>query len=132
MSTGRRIPSLLASMLVCGALALTACGGGADPAPPAATGGSAAAVPPDDCAGAGERVRDHLKSAQVRSVAVQGQCTSVVVATSLGDGDSAAAQRLCDTAAEVAYSGDVNTVTVLAGSGAELAVGISGAKCLAG
>ncbi|MBV1855567.1 hypothetical protein [Catellatospora tritici] len=75
-------------------------------------------------------MKDHLKSAEVRSVVVQGQCTSVVVATTLGDNDAAAAQRLCDAAAEVAYSGDVNSVSVLAESGMELAIGVSGAKCL--
>ncbi len=61
---------------------------------------------------------------------VVGQCTSVVVATTLADTDDAAAQRLCESAAEVAYTGDVNSVSVLAGSGVELAIGIPGAKCL--
>ncbi len=113
------------------ALGLTACGDEADTAPPAAAGTSAAVLPPDSCDGAGDRVKNHLSSAEVSSVVVNGQCTSVVITTTLGDDAAAAALRFCESAAEIAYTGDVNAVTVLAASGAELAIGISGAKCMA-
>ncbi|GIF96335.1 hypothetical protein [Catellatospora citrea] len=131
MRSHSRTTSLLAAVALGASVALTGCGGEADTPPPAATGASAAAQPPDSCGGVGDLVKDHLKSAEVRSVAVNGQCTSVVVGTSLGDEDDATALRLCESAAEVAYTGDVNAVTVLAASGAELAIGISGAKCMA-
>ncbi|MEU7825538.1 hypothetical protein [Catellatospora sp. NPDC049111] len=130
MRTRSRSISLLASTILGLTLGLTACGDEADPAPPAAAGTSAAA-PPDSCGGAGDRVKDHLNSAEVSSVAVNGQCTSVVITTTLGDDAATAALRFCESAAEVAYTGDVNAVTVLAASGAELAIGISGAKCMA-
>ena len=54
-----------------------------------------------------------------------------MITTTRGDDASADALRLCESAAEVAYTGDVNAVTVLAASRAELAIGISGAKCMA-
>ncbi len=39
-------------------------------------------------------------------------------------------QDTCDAAAEVAYTGDVNSIRVLSTTGAELANGITGARCL--
>ncbi|WP_155375374.1 hypothetical protein [Catellatospora vulcania] len=126
-----RTTTLLAPAILCLALGLTACGDDADPAPPAANGASASAPPADSCGGAADRVKEHLDNAKVSSVVVNGQCTSVVITTTLGDDANADALRLCESAAEVAYSGDVNAVTVLAASKAELAIGISGAKCMA-
>ena len=67
---------------------------------------------------------------EVDKVVVEGQCTSAVVRTTLGDQASETARQLCDTAAEVAYVGDINAVTVLGSSGRELAIGIAGMKCL--
>jgi hypothetical protein len=84
----------------------------------------------DECGAAADRVRKHLKFSEVEKVVVQGQCTSVVVQTNLGDEAFGAAKQVCETAAEVAYAGDVNSVTVTARSGMELATGISGMKCL--
>lgn len=130
MRTAKRTTFLLASILLCGTPSLTACSRRSDPPSPPVNGASTPALPPDPCAGIANLVKDHLNSPEVRSVVVQGQCTSLVVATTLGDNNNDTAQRLCDTAAEVAYSGDVNSVSVLAGSGKELAIGISGAKCL--
>ena len=73
-------------------------------------------------------------SGAVTGVTVVGQCTSAVVATSLSAGSdgSAAATAICEQAAPIAYAAqDVNTITVKASTGAELAVGIKGASCVA-
>lgn len=77
------------------------------------------------------KVKSHLGSPpEVRSVRVVGGCTSVEILTTLGGGDSAAATRLCTSAAEVAYSKHTNGLTVLSAAGKELAVGIAGASCI--
>ncbi|GAA2397980.1 hypothetical protein Cme02nite_06460 [Catellatospora methionotrophica] len=131
MKPRSRTTTLLTSTILCLVLGLTACGDEADPAPPATAGTSAAGEPTDSCGGAADRVKDHLDSAKVGSVVVNGQCTSVVITTTLGDDAGADAVQLCESAAQVAYTGDVNAVTVLAASTRELAIGIAGAKCMA-
>ncbi|GIM92878.1 hypothetical protein Ato02nite_046710 [Paractinoplanes toevensis] len=75
-------------------------------------------------------MREHLTSSDVRTVTVNGQCTNVTIDTGLGDDDTATGRQICETAVEVAYTGDINSVTVRSGSGAELSVGIPGMKCL--
>jgi hypothetical protein len=83
-----------------------------------------------DCGDVAETVRAHLSADRVDTVTVIGQCTTVEVATRLSDEDSEAGVELCDAAAEVAYTGDINSVRVLSATGAELANGIPGAPCL--
>ncbi|GIF25627.1 hypothetical protein BJ973_003905 [Actinoplanes tereljensis] len=95
-----------------------------NPAAPEASSGIAG------CDDAAATVQKHLTSSDVRTVTVNGQCTNVTVDTGLGDDDTVGGRRICETAAEVAYTGDINSVTVLSGSGAELSVGIPGMKCL--
>jgi hypothetical protein len=82
------------------------------------------------CGDAATTVRKHVTSSDVRAVTVNGQCTNVTLDTGLGDDDTAGGRQICETAAEVAYTGDINSVTVLSRSGAELSVGIPGMKCL--
>lgn len=94
----------------------------------------AASVPAsvqDACGTAAETIKQHLQPSKVDSVKVQGQCTSVVIQTALDDEATETARQLCETAAEVAYTGDINSVAVLGKSGRELAIGIVGMKCLA-
>jgi hypothetical protein len=52
---------------------------------------------------AAETVKQHLKSARSRAVTVEGQCTTVVVATMLTDDGAVAGNQLCEAAGEVAY-----------------------------
>ncbi|MET8002214.1 hypothetical protein [Nonomuraea glycinis] len=85
----------------------------------------------DPCGGNAEKVKKRVRQAQVRSVTVAGQCTSLSIETTLGDEESATAKEICDAAAEVAYSGDTNAIRVLGASGRELSIGIAGASCLA-
>lgn len=92
---------------------------------------SATAAPaPDSCGKTADTVKQHVQQPEIRSVTMQGQCTLVSIKTTLGDGDSGTAKEICDSAAEVAYSGDTNSITVQGRSGKELSVGITGAHCL--
>jgi hypothetical protein len=85
----------------------------------------------DPCGGNAEKVRKKVRQAQIRSVTMEGQCTSLSIETILGDDESGTAKKICDSAAEVAYSGDTNAIRVLGASGKELSVGIINAPCLA-
>jgi hypothetical protein len=85
--------------------------------------------PAADCPGVVDTVRDHLGS-QTVTVEVTGQCTTVVILTPLTDADGDEAVELCNTAAEVAYTGDINSIRVLSASGDELSQGVANLKCL--
>jgi hypothetical protein len=82
------------------------------------------------CGPAAVTIKQHLSTPEVGEVVVQGQCTSAVIRTNLADDAGETARQLCETAAEVAYTGDINAVTVLGKSGRELAIGITGMKCM--
>lgn len=113
-------------------LALAGCSAAEPPAPAPPVVTQPAPDPAEtltDCGDVAETVRTHL-SDRVETVTVSGQCTTVEVRTRLSDEDSAAGVELCDAAAEVAYTGDINSVRVLSATGAELANGIAGARCL--
>lgn len=125
--------SLLAATTLCGALLLTGCGGGDEDTPttpPAGASTQASGPAEAPCGEVADTVKKHLNSPDVTSVTVVGQCTLVVVETTLGDGDTAVARRLCDRAGEVAYTGDVNAVAVKSRADTELSNGITGMKCL--
>jgi len=130
VTSRKRATTLLAVLLGAG-LVLSGC---AEDKPDGATAIPAAAptdaAEENDCGAVPATVEKHLNSSDVDSVVVQGQCTSVVVATKLDDEDVATARQLCDTAGEVAYTGDINAVSVLSASGEELSNGITGMKCL--
>ncbi|MEU8038120.1 hypothetical protein [Streptosporangium sp. NPDC049078] len=131
MLTGRTKSLLTATMLGC-ALLLSGCGGGDadDPAPP--TGAATQAPEPSGatCDQAADTVKNHLNSPDVTSVTVVGQCTLVVVETTLGDDDTTAARQLCERAGEVAYTGDINAISVKSRSDVEISNGITGMKCI--
>ena len=138
-SSGR----ILGVMLVmAGALAACSSSPASDGAPnggdgiaPLMTGGVAprltdAPAKGADCGSAADAVKDHVQSDKIQSVTVVGQCTLIVIETSLDDEDEATAKQICESAAEVAYTGDVNGIAVKSSTGAELSQGITGAKCL--
>jgi hypothetical protein len=106
--------------------------GSPSPNPPPGVGQSTTAAPaPNSCGETAGKVKQHARQSEIESVTMQGQCTLVSIRTTLGDGESSTAQKICDSAAEVAYSGDTNSISVLGRSGKELSVGIAGATCLA-
>ncbi len=133
MMSARNGRTLRVAAMLCGMLALAGCGG-EEPTtpimPPAGASTQAPAPAEVPCGTVAETVKDHLKSSDVVSVTIVGQCTSLVVQTTLGDDDTAGARQLCERAGEVAYTGDVNSVAVHARSGAELSMGIAGMRCL--
>lgn len=85
----------------------------------------------DSCGDTAGKVRDQLSRPEVQAVEVEGQCTTVSITTTLADSDSATAKQLCDAAAGVAYSGDINSIRVLGKSTKELAVGLPNVPCIA-
>jgi hypothetical protein len=109
------------------ALALSACSGDDD----TSTRPTNQATAADDCGGKGMTVTQHLARAEVTNVEVIGQCTTVSIETTLADSDSSAAKQICDSAAELVYTGDTNSIRVESNSGKEIAMGIASAKCLA-
>jgi hypothetical protein len=114
-----------AAMLM--AMSIAGCSNADNPEPTAAL--PSATV--QNLCGAAENIKQHLASADVQTIDIVGQCTSLTIRTTLNDDASEAATKLCEKAAEIAYTGDVNAVTVLGATGRELAIGISGMKCLA-
>ncbi|MFI7541534.1 hypothetical protein [Actinoplanes sp. NPDC049599] len=129
--TTRKSATLLVALILSTGAVLSGCAEEAKPdgatAIPAAKPTEEAA---DGCGDAPAKVKKHLNDSAVESVIIEGQCTSIVVATKLADEDVATARKLCDTAGEVAYTGDINSVSVLSASGEELSNGITGMKCL--
>ncbi len=76
-------------------------------------------------------VKQHLASrTDIVSVTTEGGCHDATIVTSLGPTDSTAGLAICDSAAEVAYTGDISSITVLAASTKELAIGIKGQPCI--
>ncbi|MGX6602243.1 hypothetical protein ACWKSP_08945 [Micromonosporaceae bacterium Da 78-11] len=118
---------MLGALLLAGSASLAGCSGN-EPAPPGTAVVTPAGAP--DCGGVAAVVKDHLRSPDVLAVSVDGQCSNVVVDTGLADEDTAGGKRLCDAAAEVAYTGDTNAVTVHSKAGTEISIGVAGAKCL--
>lgn len=64
------------------------------------------------------------------SVTTEGGCHDATIVTTLDPGDSATGLAICDSAAEVAYTGDISSITVLAANNKELAIGIKGQECI--
>jgi hypothetical protein len=75
-------------------------------------------------------VKQHLARPDVVSVTTEGGCHDATIVTSLGPADSAKGLAICDSAAEVAYTGDISSITVLAANNRELAIGIRGQPCI--
>jgi hypothetical protein len=136
-----------AALAVAGAVAIAGCGGGssiqspasstASPAPAAPTAPASAAATAATGSGSGDcgeataaLVAKHLARADVVSVTTEGGCHDATIVTSLDPSDSATGLAICDSAAEVAYAGDISSITVLAANNKELAIGIKDQQCI--
>jgi hypothetical protein len=145
-STVRIVPALVSLVVL---VATAGCGGSATSSPAPATGPAAtspAAAPATDvpssgapsadagvggCPGAlATTIKDHVGSSAVSAIQIIGGCTMASIETSLARTDAKAGLDICDKAAEVAYTDDVNSISVESGDGKELAVGIKGAPCI--
>jgi hypothetical protein len=127
------------ALAVAGAIAIAGCGGGsstqspssstASPAPAAATAATGAGA--GSCGEAtAALVKKHLARPDVVSVTTEGGCHDATIVTSLGPSDSVKGLAICDSAAEVAYAGDISSITVLAANNKELAIGIKDQPCI--
>ena len=128
------------ALAVAGAVAIAGCGGSgtqspsantATPAPAAATATAATGAGSGDCGEAtAALINKHLARADVVSVTTEGGCHDALIVTTLQASDSKTGLAICDSAAEVAYTGDISSITVLAANDKELAIGIKGAPCI--
>lgn len=116
--------------LVISAAMLSGCSATDTATPPAETATDQKAAAPADCGDAATKVKEFVASSEIRSVTVNGQCTNVTIDTELDDDNTADGKQICEAAGKVVYTGDINSVTVLSKSGAELSIGIDGARCL--
>lgn len=83
-----------------------------------------------DCGGAeAATVKAHLTSTAITKVTVDGGCHEINIATSLGK-DVAAGLAICDSAAEVAYTGKILSLRVESATNVELAIGAKGSQCI--
>ena len=147
----RALPSrLAAAMLLVIVVAMVAtCGGAAGTSSsatsqaPASTAPAASSAAPAASSGAGAGagagscgeatallVKQHLTSPDVVSVTTEGGCHDATIVTSLGDSDAAKALAICDSAAVIAYAGDLSSVTVTGASTKELSIGVKGQPCI--
>lgn len=148
MSVPMRRVRILAPLLVIAGVAVAACGGsaatpvassaatsGPATAAPAATSASTAAPATADagtggCATDTTAVRAHIGGTAVTSITVIGGCHQLSIETSLDTTDVKGGLAICDKAAEVAYTGGINAITVDAANGRELATGLDQLTCL--
>lgn len=89
----------------------------------------APASPAGACGSVAADVRQRPARPGVQGVTVERQCTTVVAATTLSDGDAQQARRLCEPASATAYTGGITDIVVLGGSRKELARGGNGSTC---
>ena len=134
--TGRRI-SLCAALILllagCGGTSSAGSTGTAGAAAPATTAGVAAttteaATAEADC-DAAKTVQDAVHDSHITKISVDGGCSQVAIETSLVNGaagSGAAARKICEAAAKVAYVGNLSSVTVTATDKHELAAGEKG------
>ncbi|MFC9659678.1 hypothetical protein ACFVJ5_05525 [Nocardia sp. NPDC127606] len=108
------------------------CGSDSSDAVTTAETSAAAIRPTDEACGDTDRIEDAVSEFGVTGISIAGQCTTVVIATTLADDSSGAdtAHRICRAAAAVAYTNDITSISVTAADGSELSVGIEGASCI--
>ncbi|MFE9787736.1 hypothetical protein ACFYO7_20375 [Nocardia salmonicida] len=126
--------SALRWFAVCAALGMSAaCASTSDTSTGVpASASSTASQPTGDGCGDVDQIRNAVSEFAITRVSITGQCTAVNIETNLADDLTSAqtALRICTAAATVAYTEDVNSVSVASADGSELAVGIKGARCI--
>lgn len=76
-------------------------------------------------------IAQHLAArTDIVSVTTQGGCHDALIITKLIATDVERGLEICDAAAEVAYQGDITSITVLAADSTELSIGIKGQDCI--
>ncbi|MEU4651640.1 hypothetical protein [Nocardia fluminea] len=123
----------LRQIAVCAALCVVAgCGSGSSDTAPTSELPAAARGPAAEVCGDTDRIEDAVSEFGVTGISIVGQCTTVVIATTLADDPSGAdiGHRICSAAAAVAYTDDITSISVTGAAGSELAVGIEGASCI--
>jgi hypothetical protein len=100
---------------------------------PGATTASADATPVVTASASGQAdcdaastVQEHVKDSHITKITVDGGCSQVSIETTLTSGANGTARKICDSAAEVAYVGNLSSVTVVGPDGHELAAGQKG------
>ena len=116
--------------LLTGAAVLSGCSATDTAAPPADNAKDQRVTVAAGCGDAATRIKEFVAGGEIRTVTVNGQCTNVTIDTGLADDDTAGGKQICEAAGKVAYTGDINAVTVRSESGTELSTGIDGARCL--
>lgn len=125
-------------------LAIAGCGPAASSAPatsapsvaaPVATGAASSIGTGSGAGDCGEAtavlIAQHLATrTDILSVTTEGGCHDALIITKLAAADVAKALEICGAAAEVAYDGDISSITVLAADSTELSIGIKGQDCI--
>ncbi|TCJ93798.1 hypothetical protein [Nocardia alba] len=123
----------LRRIAVCAAVCVVAgCGSDSSDAAGTAQAPASSIRPSAEACGGADRIENAVSEFGVTDVSIVGQCTSVVIATTLVEdlAGSDTAHRICSAAAAVAYTGDVTSISVTGVTGSELAIGIEGASCI--
>ena len=140
-----RFRAAAVALAVVGVMTIAGCGGGssstqspssstASSIPASSISATASAATGAGSGSCGEAtaalLKQHLARPDVVSVTTEGGCHDATIVTSLGPSDSATGLAICDSAATVAYAGDISSITVLAANTKELAIGIKGQPCI--
>ncbi|MEV6661592.1 hypothetical protein [Nocardia fluminea] len=123
----------LRQIAVCAAVCVAAgCGSGSSDTAPTAELPPTAMGPSAEVCGDTDRIENAVSEFGDTGISIVGQCTTVVIATTLADDPSGddTARRICSAAAAVAYTDDITSISVTGAGGYELAVGIEGASCI--
>ncbi|WP_328661676.1 hypothetical protein [Nocardia salmonicida] len=118
--------------VVCAALGMSAACASTSDTSTGVPASTASLQPTGDGCGDVDQIRNAVSEFAITGVSITGQCTAVTIETNLADDPTSAqtALRICTAAATVAYTEDVNSVSVVSADGSELAVGIKGARCI--
>jgi len=130
------VPAVVLTVAV--AIVIVGCGGGSNKSessntvPPAGDAATNPTATTDKSCGRAtvDAVKKHLGRPDVVDVRVIGGCSQLSIATSLDPSASAQGQAICDKAAEVAYGGEISSITVIAANNRELAAGLKSASCI--
>ena len=125
MNSRQAILALLTSGVV-----LSGCSANDTATAPADTATNQDAAAAANCGDAATKVKEYVASSEIREITVNGQCTNITIDTELDADNTADGNQICEAAGKVAYTGDINSITVRSKSGAELSTGIDGARCL--